>query len=149
MDLSAAVQELGSEVVVGCPALSKGQLKQRATAGAIGGLAGMAIASRFKKAKSEDTAPGGHVGSIYITLGTDKIAFFEQKNGLTSSLGRLLAVHNIAAVSVQEWKPAKFGISKLTLTAAEETYEFDVALVQKSKAAKVVEAVQAAMAKAA
>ena len=141
MDLSPAIEALGSEVRVACPVLSRGQLKQRAAIGAIGGVAGLAVARMLKKDKTDDTAPGGHTGSIVIALGTDRIAFFEQKNGLTASLGKHLGTHDLTTITNVDWQPARFGVSKLTLAAGDETYEFEVALVQKRKAQRIVDAV--------
>ena len=142
MDLTAAQDALGGEVVTGCSAMSSGQLKKRAGLAALGGLAAVAINNRLQKDKTDESAPGGHVGSIYIALGTDRVAFFEQKNGLTSSLGRHLVTHGLADFTAVDWKPAKFGISRLGLTTADQSYEFDVALAQKGKAQRIVDAVR-------
>jgi hypothetical protein len=143
MDLTTAQHALGGEVVTGCSAMSGGQLKKRAGLAALGGLAAVAINNRLQTDKTDENAPGDHVGSIYVALGTDRVAFLEQKNGLTSSLGRHLATHELGDFTAVEWKPAKFGISRLALTTAEgQTYKFDVALAQKGNAQRIADAVR-------
>jgi hypothetical protein len=151
MDHTAATQVLGGDVVIGCPALSKGQLSRQAGAAAMGGLAGVAISRLLQKNKTEESAPGGHIGSIYITLGHDRIAFFEQRNGLLgASLGRLLAAYDLKDIATCEWRPAKIGVSRLAIAAADGAqYELEVALVQKSKAQKIAQALESRPSRAA
>jgi hypothetical protein len=67
-----------------------------------------------------------------------------------SSLGKLLAVGDITDVTTLDWRPSKFGMSKLIVAAnGNPPYELEVALIHKGKAANIVDAVQTVMSKVA
>ena len=151
MDYTPAREVLGSDVIVGCPMQSKGLMARNAGAAAVGGMAGVLVAKMLQKDKTEVTSPGGHIGQVYVCLGDTRVAFFEQKNGMTgSSLGKLLAVGDITDVTTLDWRPSRFGLSHLIVAANNnDPYELEVALIHKAKAAKIVEAVQAQLSKAA
>lgn len=151
MDYAPAREILGSDVIVGCPMQSKGLMARNTGAAAVGCMAGVLVAKMLQKDKTEVTSPGGHIGQVYVCLGDTRVAFFEQRNGMTgSSLGKLLAVGDITIVTTLDWRPSRFGLSHLIVAAnGNDPYELEVALIHKGKAAKLVEAVQAQLSKAA
>lgn len=144
MNLKPAVAQIG-EVVAACPAVSQGQWKREGAAVALGGaIAGIGVLRALQAGKTEPTAPGGHIGSIYVTLGRDRIAFWEEKKGIAgASLGRLLAAHSRSAVRVCDWKPAKLIASTLIIVAGDDAhYELGIALSHKGKAQKIIDALR-------
>jgi len=94
MDKQAS-EMLGETVIAGVALDSQAAVRKAMKSGAggvLGALAGSALAGIDVK---EASAPGDHNGSLYMTVGENKIGFFSTKQGLfKNSLAQLLAQHS-------------------------------------------------------
>lgn len=145
MDLSAAEQSMGEAVVASAPLIPSGyawRVGVRASGSVSGNIVGAAEAAERMRT---DTAPGAHEGDLVITVSASRVAIWEMKRGLLKkSLGQRLEQFERRELKSIEWTRGKIGASTLTLELTDGVrFELQAARVNRGKAERVVEALQA------
>ncbi len=139
---------LGEDMAIGCPALSCAYATQLASEAAEGStsriLSGVVGMAADEDPPSDDLAPGGHTGAIFIACSASRIAFFVHHPGFfLASTGMLLARHDLDDVKSCVFRPARTGESRLTFEfTGGQRYELKVQLPHRAKAHRIAEAIE-------